>query len=185
MQSAFGSPDCAELVNWFVENGGYIHPGAEMVEDAENGIHFRARRSLPASSVQDVTICTCPLSLSLSHLNVTSQDERRGLPPVHDVAGNIASQLLGSLALNAVAYFFLVEQRLLGERSFWEPYISCLPKEDQLGTPLYFSQEDLDWLRGTNIYAAVDQRRVMWEQEWKAGCDVLRSRGFDVGKLTW
>lgn len=185
MEHAVSSPGYAQLTRWFVENGGFIHPGVEMFEDAENGVHFRARRLLPESSMEDFVVCACPVSLTLSHLNVASREEREDVVPVHAVTGSIASQLRGHLPLNAITHFLLAEQRLLGQQSFWQPYVSCLPKEGQLGTPLYFSQDDLVWLHGTNLHAAVDHRRAMWEQEWKTGCDVLRKGGSDVTAFTW
>lgn len=45
------------------------------------------------------------------------------------------------------------------------PYIALLPRESL--SPIYFSPEELELLRGTNLYLAVRDRHAQWQQEWK------------------
>ena len=89
--------------------------------------------------------------------------------------------------------FFLAEQRLKGEESFWYPYIEALPKEKDLTTPLYFQESDLIWLYGTNLYStttprdqtAVELRRNMYKDAWKSGVACLNEHGIDTKPFTW
>jgi hypothetical protein len=55
-----------------------------------------------------------------------------------------------------------------------------LPSAEQLRTPLYFSEEELGLLEGTNLLGAVLDRRREWEEESVAIREVLKE--YD---LTW
>jgi hypothetical protein len=59
-------------------------------------------------------------------------------------------------------------------------YLSSLPKDDGLQTPLYFSAEERDLLRGTNLHGATEDR----ERDWRAESDVVRTILKQEG-LTW
>jgi hypothetical protein len=60
------------------------------------------------------------------------------------------------------------------------PYIDALPPRESLTTPLFFSDEELRLLTGTNLFPAVAQRR----QEWQAESEAVRSVIGEDG-LTW
>lgn len=47
------------------------------------------------------------------------------------------------------------------------PYAEALPLPEQLHTPLYFSDSELEVLRGTNLFAATHDRRSEWQKEWQ------------------
>ena len=47
------------------------------------------------------------------------------------------------------------------------PYLNTLPPPIQLRTTLHFTNEELDALRGTNLYGATVDRRQVWEAEWE------------------
>lgn len=91
-----------------------------------------------------------------------------------------------------MSYFFLCEQRLLGEKSFWAPYIDALPREEEMNTPWWFDGEDLKWLLGTNIHlspeverSGVEMRRRMWKEQWEGGVKVMQDAGVTEGLYTW
>ncbi|KAJ2357693.1 hypothetical protein IWW50_003979 [Coemansia erecta] len=59
---------------------------------------------------------------------------------------------------------FLIQQRFVaGTESFWHPYISILPCE--FHTPLFFTDSELELLRGTPMAYAVEDRRQLLRAE--------------------
>jgi hypothetical protein len=180
------------LLDWFVNHGGSVDAQITLDIDEDSGQHFRALEDLeiPTGSTSDRQVCKCPFSLTLSHLNLLPTPPR-GL---HSCAGDsICAKLIDNVPTASVCYFFLIEQRLKGTDSFWEPYISALPKEDEMTTPLWFREEDLKWLLGTTIHTSgtdptksgVELRRGMWRHQWEKGVEVLKAAGDDVGRYSW
>ncbi|KAF2205544.1 SET domain-containing protein [Delitschia confertaspora ATCC 74209] len=163
-----------KLLNWFVANQGYINQHVKFVHDDSRGFHVRAAQSLQAP-----TVVTCPLSLTLSSLN---------LDPSPTAVRHVDSDLhkfRATLPERILSVLLLIEQASLGEKSFWYPYIACLPPSESLSTPLYFTNEDLRWLEGTNLLKATEERRKVWREEWKAACNMLREGGIDDSIYTW
>lgn len=180
---------CQHLLEWFRENGGFFNENIVLVEDEAFGLHFRARKAL----VSNTEVCICPARLTLSHLNVVGSNAALAAQLGIITVDGDATKLVGRVAEHVISYFVLVEQRFLREQSFWHAYIECLPEESEMTTPLFFSDEDLKWIVGTNLHtsntdpsrSSVALRRNMWEQEWQEGCDVMRSQGVDVEKYTF
>ena len=82
--------------------------------------------------------------------------------------------------------FFLMGQFLRGERSFWYPYLRTLPQPGQLTTPLFFGEEDVDWIQGTGIPNASVQRFQLWEAQFDKAVAKLEEVGFeDVDSYNW
>jgi hypothetical protein len=182
-----GAQKCEELVKWVTANNGCVSPDVELAWTPHQGQYFHSRKTLEAS---DNPICSCPHALSLSHLNVLSQSP----VPVHDCSNDsICAALVGKVPASTIRYFFLAEQRLKCEKSFWWSYINALPKEEDMTTPLWFDEEDLLWLAGTTLHTSVEDpsksavmaRKEMWVNEWNLGRRVLREAGHDVEPYTW
>ncbi|EON69035.1 hypothetical protein W97_08348 [Coniosporium apollinis CBS 100218] len=96
----------------------------------------------------------------------------------------VAAKLVGYAPVHVVSYFTLIEQRLMGIDSFWAPYIRCLPKESKLNTPLFFSDEDQQWLLGTNLLPAAQSRHAQWRSEWEAACHALHDQDVEARDYT-
>lgn len=85
----------------------------------------------------------------------------------------------------AALCFFICQQKLLGERSFWAPYLRILPRE--FDTPLYkFDDDDMRFLDGCNMDAnVVEGKRAAWKAEWEQGVEILTAAGEDVEGCCW
>lgn len=82
--------------------------------------------------------------------------------------------------------FFLMGQFLCGESSFWFPYLRTLPQPGQLTTPLFFGEEDVDWIQGTGIPDASVQRFRLWEGRFDESIAKLEEVEFEnVDSYTW
>ena len=165
-----------KLLSWSRSHAGsHIHPDLQVVYDDSQGYHGRARKKLATP-----TVITCPLKLTLSWLNLDHGQTavvRHIQSPLQAVLNRVPNEVLSILVL--------VEQASLGENSFWHPYIDCLPPSEALTTPLYYTEEDLRWLEGTNVANATRERRQAWQEEWEAACSVLKDAGVDDSIYTW
>lgn len=47
-------------------------------------------------------------------------------------------------------------------------YARTLPRQEQMQTALWFTDDELDLLRGSNLYPAVHERRREWEAEYNS-----------------
>jgi hypothetical protein len=174
------------VLQWFQHQGGSIHKDVKLNLSEEYGCQFIATSKLE----DNTTVCFCPLGLTLSYLNCLPNPPA-GVRSVTETS--VCGKLVGKVETNAVATFLLVEERLKGSRSFWADYINLLPREQSLATPLWFTTEDLVWLRGTNLFSsvvsesqtAVGLRKSMYEEAWKAGTNALDSQGVDSTPFTW
>jgi len=162
----------SDLLEWLTTNGGYLHPEVAIAEDVENGLHFKAQ-----ADVHGGDICRCPTSLSMSILNATSDG--------NTLAAHLLKYRDKHITIQTISYVFLVEQRLLEDESFWSPYIRSLPKEDDLTLPLYFDADEMQWLEGTNLHRAVEERRKQWRDDWQKALNVLERQGLEYSKISW
>jgi hypothetical protein len=177
------------LKEWFMANGGSLNPSLSLTYTRSSGQHFRATTSITASESSPAQLCNCPFSLSLSFLNILAS------PPAsirNCSSESICTHLIDRIPKATQNYFFLCEQRLLGEKSFWAPYIDVLPNENELTTPWWFNEEDLVWLLGTGVHVSpdpeksgVEMRRAMWQEQWKEGVKVLWDAGVGAEEYTW
>lgn len=190
-----------ELIFWARGHGAHLHVQIEVYDDPDFGVALRVQSfdvaehqtdsstppksgygSLPAKS----RIVSCPFNLSLSYLNAL--DTYSGL---NAHSPRLPESLFEALEPHVIGYFFFIQQYLIVETSYWGPYIRSLPQHDEhdkLCTPLYFSEEDLAWIRGTSLHAAREQRQHMWETTWETGRRILDSTpGWEKwrGRWTW
>lgn len=89
------------------------------------------------------------------------------------------------LDLHAKLVFHFCSHLLLKSKSSHWPYIRTLP--EAFNTPLYFSDEEKDWLKGTNLGSGdVDKRESLWRTEWKDGLKILEdSKVYNAKEYTW
>ena len=85
----------------------------------------------------------------------------------------------GTLNPQLAVMAFLVVERLRGDQSPWAPYIAVLPCEEALGTPLFFSESELQMLSGTALHEAVLSRQKALRKDFsrvkRAATDALRA----------
>lgn len=154
------SPIGDDFESWFLTNGGYIHPSVEIAADDQNGNFLRVKQNqiLSPGSI----VVSCPHHLTISWPIIKQLHS----PDVHSTfTPHVATRL------------FLMKQRLLKEQSPWWPYINSLP--DSFSTPLWYNENDLIWLRGTNLGKAKEIREEAWRQEYENAMQLLFSKGSD------
>jgi hypothetical protein len=179
--------DKDRLIQWFRENGGRLNEAIEMLHSPDYGYHFIAKSK--AINVKEIA-CTCPFGLTLSHLNVLPA------PPagVRNYSNeSVCSKLVDKVDKSTVAAFFLAEQRLKGKDSFWLPYIRLLPNEAKITTPLWFKDQELAYLKGTNLFSndvpreqtSVGLQEGIYREQWELGIAALKNAGESADNFTW
>ncbi|KAI9806120.1 MAG: hypothetical protein M1833_004527 [Piccolia ochrophora] len=169
------------LIQWAVNEGAFVHPSLQHVHDAAYGSFFQLRSDalpLPATT----QFLSCPHALSISYLNAIN------LAPFRPRSDPLPESLLQSLPPHSVTVFFLCQQYLQKERSFWWPYIRSLPQPHEgnlTGTPHWFSEQDKLWLRGTNLEKGQEDLETLWKEEWGKGIQLLRDAGCNTQEYTW
>ena len=159
------------LVRWMSFNHGYLHPDVELAFNLEKGFHARvvAGRTVKAGSC----VAKCSMTTSLSVLNALHS------PPFSCRGTRFPSAFLRHQEIGVVQCFFLMEQWILQDKSWWAPYLSTLPRPDEIEA-LHFSdqEEDLICLRGTNLENAVIKQLETWRAHFFQGMEQLK-------KLEW
>lgn len=185
-----------DLVEWALSHGANIHENIEVHED-DSGLSLRTKVAGDGISLgaglEEKPIVSCPLGLSLSVFNAFHHCPLSRLKDQH-TSTYFPQVFLDKTPFHVIGKFFLCQQYLLSKDSFWFPYISSLPQPGldeynggsfsskdakRLGTPLWWTEEDLEWIRGTNMDAARLERLDLWRREWSDGCGVLRDEGFE------
>ena len=154
------SPVGEDFESWFLTNGGYLHPSVEIASDdfAGNLVRVKQNHVLSAGSI----IVSCPHHLTISWPVINQLH----FPDVHSkFTPHVATRL------------FLMKQRLLKAQSPWWPYINSLPSS--FSTPLWYDENDLIWLRGTNLGNAKKIREEAWRQEYENAMQFLFTPGSD------
>ncbi|KAM0793819.1 hypothetical protein BDR22DRAFT_978226 [Usnea florida] len=162
------NPAGEDFESWFLANGGYLHPSVEIASGDEGNI-VRVKQDhtlLPGSMV-----VSCPHELTISWPGINEYH----FPHVRSTfTSHIATRL------------FLMKQYLLREQSPWWPYINSLPLS--FSTPLWYDEDDLVWLRGTNLGKATEIRKEAWRQEYENAMQLLFADGFGLENMplwTW
>lgn len=61
-------------------------------------------------------------------------------------------------------------------------YIGTLPTPDKLLTAMYFSDDEREMFKGTNLYPAISDRQTQWTSEWKQCRDAISQVNADWGR---
>ena len=164
---------------WFLNGGGHFGKHVKLQYDAQRNMHLRVAEGhrIDAGSC----IVSCPHTLALSDLNA-----REGNNSFHDSIKIFACRAAAPISNLNLFRFFLVEQLRLGVQSIWWPYIDTLPDpngESPFNTPLYYSDDDLRWIRGTSLEHSKRKIEELWRAE-NAQC--LQAAGQDTkDRYSW
>ena len=168
------TPMIRDLVDWAREHRTSLHQDIEIYQDPLTGLSFRAAKSLP----QATKIVNCSYQITLSYLNAISassvfQNHKSVLFPPGFI------NALKQEDPNIIGHFFLVQQFLMREKSFWSPYIKLLPQPNEperLAIPNWWPEADRQFLDGTNAEPPIKKREELWRGEWSKGVALLRER---------
>jgi hypothetical protein len=159
-----------DLIDWASSHNSSLHPNIEIYLDPVTGLSFRAK----GEHAPGLTVVAASHQISLSYLNAI---DAPGFPRHGPEFPTEFLETLNDDDPNVISHFFLVQQYLLGDASFWWPYIRLLPQPDDrqsIGIPISWSQEDRRFLTGTNAEPPLQTRKKLWAAEWEKGITVLK-----------
>ncbi|KAI3329760.1 SET domain-containing protein [Ustulina deusta] len=169
------------LLRWVEAAGGRLHPAVEIYHDEVTKGSFRVKEAGVLGSDEDIV--SLPFSCSLSYLNAIAGHPSIAAtsPPIvsapRDEAG-FSAEFLGNVPPHVVGRFFLVQEYLRREDSSWWPYIRTLPPPEHMidMLPVVWPTGDVEFLRGTNAYVAVQEIRSALKKEYKQAVRFLPER---------
>ncbi|KAF5023883.1 hypothetical protein F66182_4042 [Fusarium sp. NRRL 66182] len=171
------SERASALVKWATSHGAHLNPSVQVSHLPETGLSFRAT----ANTWPSDTIVSIPSSLTLSYLNT--------LPGRHDHRPFPAG-FLSKTPPHVIGRFVLVKHLLLGEESFWVPYIQALPQPDDpdaWSLPPFWPDDDAELFEGTNIEVGVASIKANVKREFKTAHHLLATQAWEpelVGAFT-
>ena len=62
----------------------------------------------------------------------------------------------------------LMHECALADKSFWAPYIDILPTAEEVGQSFVWSDDEMELLEGSGVYAAARSMQQKLQREWKA-----------------
>lgn len=156
-----------DLLEWAKTNG--TEMGDVSIESSpECGYFFQASKDIAPKS----NIVSCSNKTMLSYLNVAFG--ARSNEYVFPMAIN---EVMDAAEPHIIGHFFLIQQYLLKDQSFWSPYIKLLPQPDEsekFGIPILWPEEDQRFLDGTNLEPAIKKRAQMWQNDWQEGISKIQ-----------
>lgn len=150
-----------DFEDWFLENDGFINANVEITWDETYGQYMRVEEGEELAA--DSLVVSCPHNLTISWLNVTQGRE------------NFLSQFdleeeYYSVNQVVIVRFFLLNEFLKREKSFWYLYLRSLPQPTDPHfplTPMWYDIGDWAWIRGTDLERTALKTEEAWGQEYE------------------
>lgn len=174
------------------QQDGHLHESVQLAQDEAKGVYLQVRKDWSTNVAKETRIIKTPLSSTMSYFNAIDYRLRGG--DDGKAAANIFSShgvhlpraFMDAVGPEETSVFFLMGQYLQGAKGFWAPYIRTLPQPGALTTPLYYEGDDLEWLNGTSLLPAREQKLKLLKDKYEQAREVLHKLGFeDVGRYTW
>jgi histone-lysine N-methyltransferase SETD3 len=160
----------AKLVNWLIQGGAFF-PKLHLKYYSEDYRGIHAAQPMQAEE----TIISIPLKFIL-----TTEIARDG--PICKKINSSGCVVRSKHSYLAVA---LLEEKEKGEESYWAPYINILPVRYS-NKPVNFTQEELNWLKGSFSLEKIKQQRESLEEEYQNILSHVPEFGrFSVGEFMW
>lgn len=173
------------LLSWSKSYGAEINPALEVYKDEITGFSMRVKPS-PESNEPIIKpgddVLTCPLQTSISFLNATIGGPVLSRPAERAEPCPVFPERFMKLQPYVIGRFYLIKQYLMGQASFWHPYIATLPQPDvnsSWSLPPFWPEEDLDFLDGTNTGVASEEIRTNVKAEYKEARKILKEEGHE------
>jgi len=169
------------LVEWAQHHGARLHPSLEVYHDDVTKFSLRVKHS-EAPLQPGFDAIHCPFSVTLSYLNALVDGPFSSASSTRE--GRTAAfptRFKSSLPPHVIGRFYLIQQYLRGDDSFWHAYIASLPRPEHINSwalPAFWSEDDAYFLEGTNAGVAIEEIQANVKREFKQARKVLKEEGF-------
>ncbi|KAF0974734.1 hypothetical protein FDP41_006208 [Naegleria fowleri] len=152
------------FVEWTNKVGGFKHEAIDLqFIDDEQGMSGTLNSDIEASEEHEETLLSIPLNNCLNFKNMSTEFKELILELEQfkdeqlDDGQELSTQWKGTNMFEnrlVVFYLFLIHELfVMKESSIYFPYLNMLPQN--FTTAIYFDEDDLNELRGTNLYKSV------------------------------
>lgn len=171
------------LQSWARQHGAVLHPLLEVYHDDVTKFSLRVKQSATEALDPGFAAVSCPLSTTLSYLNAVV-DGPLVLPFTSpgQHTSSFPTKFMTAVPPHVIGRFFLMQQYLQGDQSFWWPYIATIPRPEHFASwalPACWSDEDIETLEGTNAYAAISEIQENLKREFKQARKILKGENFN------
>ncbi|KAI0092331.1 hypothetical protein BDY19DRAFT_929531 [Irpex rosettiformis] len=157
--------------SWLANKGGFLNPNV-VFQQVPSGFNVVAKNSIE----EDAAIVSCPFSLA-----ITPGLARKALNAILGQAEGLQKWNERQLVCTYVSlHWILANDPSLPPELEHGPYIDMLPNPLQLRTSVYFTTDELEAFRGTNIYGATIDRINTWRSEWEQCVKDLQTHHFSI-----
>ncbi|CAE6514900.1 unnamed protein product [Rhizoctonia solani] len=172
------------FTSWAADNFIFIHPSLRFVQSpGGHDVHTETEIS------PNTKVLSCPFSMA-----ITGPQSKDTLAALFQGDSTSVSQVLDKWSERQIVCVYMILHRV------WEnvknsplpsvlrhkPYLDMFPSSSALLTTMYFSQEEIDLLKGSNLYQATITRSQEWRAEWQACAHGLSALDAELSAaLTW
>ncbi|KAG8726327.1 hypothetical protein FRC12_023496, partial [Ceratobasidium sp. 428] len=159
---------------WAAKNQVFIHPSLEFVPSS-SGHNICSNSGIPP----DTKVLSCPFDVA-----ITAPQSRAAIESLfQDKAVNIPAIIEGWNERQLVCVYIALHFIWTKAKGRHQPYLNMLPPPSKLLTPLYFNQDELGMLEGSNLHPATLRRLQEWQTEWKQCSEALRLVDVELAPL--
>jgi protein-histidine N-methyltransferase len=119
--------------------------------------------------------------LYVPHSHVMTSEKAKASP----IGQRIISSKCPITSKHSYLAAFLLEEKHKDGESFWKPYLDILPSKYR-NMPIFFTDKELEWLKGSFTYQRVYERRKILRTEYEIICkSVPEFRHFTHWEFVW
>ncbi|CAE6488882.1 unnamed protein product [Rhizoctonia solani] len=172
------------FTSWAADNFIYIHPSLRFVQSPGGHDVYAASDIQP-----DTKVLSSPFSMA-----ITAPQSKDALVALLQNDNITVSRVLDQWSERQIVCVYIILHKIwrdiknspLPLALKHKPYLDMLPPSSVLLTTMYFSQEEMDLLKGSNLYQATIARRQEWRAEWQTCIQGLSALDADLGTaLAW
>ncbi|CAE7208282.1 unnamed protein product [Rhizoctonia solani] len=172
------------FTSWAADSFIYIHPSLHFAQ-SPSGHDVYATSEIPPNT----NLLSCPFSMA-----ITAPQSKDALVTLFQSNHTSVAHVLDQWSERQIVCVYMILHRI------WKdiknspfppvlkhgPYLDMLPPSKALLTTMYFLPEEIDLLKGSNLYQATMTRNQDWREEWQNCVQGLSTLDADLGgALTW
>ncbi|ORZ36887.1 hypothetical protein BCR44DRAFT_114976, partial [Catenaria anguillulae PL171] len=162
--------DYDRLTSWLLRHGADLSSICIRRSATSEGFGIYASRTIPADS----QVAFLPAHLILSEHDALASPLGQSFLAFNKTVelGEYAER---HVCTKTILWLFVVQQFFVQrEEGKWWPYLRALPRA--FDTPLFWTAEERDWLRGTNLYFVIKEKEEELRRDFLAASEVLKSQ---------
>ena len=171
------------LIDWLTkDNQGYLFPDVRIAHSPSKGFHLIVAEGCVVEA--ETRIVSCPMPATMSVLNALD------IAPFNCHGTKFPKAFLDNNVgrPEVLQTFFLMEQYLKADTSWWAAYIKTLPTLTEVAELQFETEDDVAWLEGTNLKGGFATQTTKWQDMYSKALRELKILGWPralQGEYSW